>query len=141
MWRPAWNGWWRVKRKQKDSEVFRITGARQSLDEDVRGRQRRYVISMLVRTLAVILTVVLWNVERPLAIITLILGLVLPYVAVVIANAGRENPRDMPSSYLHENSRRELDPGWNEEADGGQRGRDSSEDGDARPTAPPYGRG
>jgi hypothetical protein len=87
-------------RKQRGGEVFRITGARQSLDEDVRGRQRRYVISMLIRTAAVLLTVFLWNVERPLAIVTLVVGLVLPYVAVVIANAGRENAPSQPASYV-----------------------------------------
>ncbi|NSC20933.1 DUF3099 domain-containing protein [Streptomyces albus subsp. chlorinus] len=87
-------------RKLHQPEVFRITGARQGLQEDVRGRQRRYVISMLVRTVAVLLTVVLWNVERPLAIVTLVLGVTLPYIAVVIANAGRENAPSAPATYL-----------------------------------------
>ncbi|MFB7713663.1 DUF3099 domain-containing protein [Streptomyces sp. NPDC056105] len=87
-------------RKQSSGEVFRITGARQSLAEDVRGRQRRYVISMSVRTLAVILGVALWNVERPVAIAALVLGLLLPYVAVVIANAGRENVPSLPSTFV-----------------------------------------
>lgn len=87
-------------RKQGRSEVFRITGARQGLQEDVRGRQRRYVIFMLIRTLSVVLTVVLWNVERPLAIVTLVLGALLPYVAVVFANAGRENVPSLPSTVL-----------------------------------------
>jgi hypothetical protein len=126
-----------VKRKQKDSEVFRITGARQSLEEDVRGRQRRYVVSMLVRTVAVILTVVLWNVERPLAIITLIVGMILPYVAVVIANAGRENSQEMPSTFVHDASRRELGAGP-EDAGSGE---DVDHEGGSRPAAPPYGRG
>jgi len=93
-------------RKQHRPEVFRITGARQGLQEDVRGRQRRYVISMLIRTVAVLLTVVLWNVERPLAVVTLVLGLTLPYIAVVIANAGRENapsaPPTVPPDPAHE---------------------------------------
>ena len=61
-------------RKQSGGQVFRITGARQGLTEDVRGRQRRYVISMAVRTVAVILAVVLWNVERHVAIVALVLG-------------------------------------------------------------------
>lgn len=87
-------------RKRSSTEVFRITGARQGLAEDVRGRQRRYVISMSVRTLSVILTVVLWNVERPVAIVTLVLGVLLPYVAVVIANAGRENAPSLPSTFV-----------------------------------------
>ncbi|WP_078863971.1 DUF3099 domain-containing protein [Streptomyces sp. AcH 505] len=93
-------GWWGVTRKQSGAEVFRITGARTGLAEDVRGRQRRYVISMSIRTLAVILTAVLWNVERPVAIVTLALGLLLPYVAVVIANGGRENASSLPSTFV-----------------------------------------
>ncbi|SHL77289.1 DUF3099 domain-containing protein [Actinacidiphila paucisporea] len=87
-------------RKQGGPEVYRISGARTGLTEDVRGRQRRYIISMSVRTLSVILTVVLWNVERPLAWGTLVLGLLLPYVAVVYANAGRENRPVVPAAYV-----------------------------------------
>ncbi|MCX4773443.1 DUF3099 domain-containing protein [Streptomyces sp. NBC_01260] len=87
-------------RKQSDAEVFRITGARQGLADDVRGRQRRYVISMSVRTLSVIAAVVLWNVERYVAIVGLALGVLLPYVAVVIANAGRENTPSLPSTFV-----------------------------------------
>ena len=87
-------------RKQSNGQVFRITGARQGLDEDVRGRQRRYVISMSVRTVSVILGAALWNVERHVAIVALVLGIVLPYVAVVIANAGRENAPSLPSTFV-----------------------------------------
>ncbi|MGK5533035.1 DUF3099 domain-containing protein [Streptomyces sp. URMC 129] len=91
--------------------VYRITEARQSLDEDVRGRQRRYVVSMLIRTVAVLLTVLLWNVSTPLAAVTLVLGAVLPYVAVVIANAGRENAPSLPSAFLTGPARHSLPPG------------------------------
>lgn len=87
-------------RKQGGPEVYRISGARTGLTEDIRGRQRRYIISMSVRTLSVILTVVLWNVERPLAWATLVIGLLLPYVAVVYANAGRENAPVAPAAYI-----------------------------------------
>lgn len=87
-------------RKQRSAEVFQITGARRGLDEDVAGRQRRYVISMLVRTLGIIMAVVLWNVERYVAIVGLVLGILLPYVAVVIANGGRERARSLPSTHL-----------------------------------------
>jgi len=89
-----------VLRKQSNGQVFRITGARQGLDEDVRGRQRRYVISMSVRTVAVILTAVLWNVERHVAVVALVLGVLLPYISVVIANAGRENVPSLPSTFI-----------------------------------------
>ncbi|MGW0559269.1 DUF3099 domain-containing protein [Streptomyces sp. NPDC003016] len=87
-------------RKHNSAEVFRITGARQGLTDDVRGRQRRYVISMLVRTVAVILAATLWNVERHVAVVALALGLLLPYIAVVIANGGRENASSLPSVHL-----------------------------------------
>ncbi|MCC3775285.1 DUF3099 domain-containing protein [Streptomyces sp. UNOB3_S3] len=87
-------------RKLGGTEVFRITGARQGLAEDVRGRQRRYVVSMGVRTLSVVLTVILWNIERYVAIGTLVLGALLPYVAVVIANAGRENAPSLPGTFV-----------------------------------------
>jgi hypothetical protein len=87
-------------RKRSSTEVFRITGARQGLADDVRGRQRRYVISMSVRTVAVIGTVALWNVQRPIAMVMLALGVLLPYVAVVFANAGRENSPALPSTFV-----------------------------------------
>ncbi|WP_394813688.1 DUF3099 domain-containing protein [Streptomyces hazeniae] len=120
-------------RKQKGPQVFRITGARQGLEDDVRGRQRRYVISMLIRTLAVLLTVILWNVQRPLAVVTLVLGATLPYVAVVIANAGRERVRDMPPTLVTGPSRPVLGPGATERPDegtpaDGPRGTDRSEE-------------
>ncbi|GAA1430052.1 DUF3099 domain-containing protein [Streptomyces thermospinosisporus] len=90
-----------VMRKQHGgAQIFRITGARASLQEDVRGRQRRYVISMTIRTISVILAATLWNVERHVAIVALVLGLVLPYIAVVIANAGRENAPPTPSTFI-----------------------------------------
>ncbi|GLF98706.1 DUF3099 domain-containing protein [Streptomyces yaizuensis] len=97
-------------RKQSDAGVFRITGARRGLAEDVRGRQRRYVISMLVRTLSFLLAALLWNIERHVAIVALVLGMLLPYVAVVIANAGRETSPSLPSTYLGSPPRPMIEP-------------------------------
>ncbi|SED67185.1 DUF3099 domain-containing protein [Streptomyces sp. TLI_105] len=95
--------------KHGGTEVFRITGARQGLADDVRGRQRRYVISMTVRTLSVIAATVLWNVERHVAFVALALGLLLPYIAVVIANAGRERAPSLPSTFVPPPVRPALD--------------------------------
>jgi hypothetical protein len=89
-----------MSRQTHNPDVYRITAARHSLSEDIRGRQRRYIISMGFRTLCVILTVVLWQVSRPLAFATLVLGMLLPYVAVVIANAGRENAPGLPDTFV-----------------------------------------
>ncbi|MEZ0089343.1 DUF3099 domain-containing protein [Streptacidiphilus sp. EB129] len=91
--------------------VVRITGARSSLTEDVRRRQRRYMISMAVRTLCVILAVVLWKESRILAIIALVGGMFIPYVAVVIANAGRESPPTMPETFIGHQPRPMLETG------------------------------
>jgi hypothetical protein len=118
-------------RKQGGAEVFRITGARAGLTEDVRGRQRRYVISMSIRTVSVILTVVLWNVERPLAWVMLVLGALLPYVAVVYANAGRENGPERPVAAVPPPVRPALEPSSVEpgsRAASGQRVPPSAED-------------
>ncbi|MFG2331443.1 DUF3099 domain-containing protein [Streptomyces sp. NPDC048604] len=101
-------------RTHGSNEVFRITGARKGLADDVRGRQRRYVISMSVRTLAVIAAAVLWNVERHVAIVALVLGAVLPYVAVVIANAGRERAPSLPSTFSLPPERPMIEPGPDE---------------------------
>ncbi|GAA1394259.1 DUF3099 domain-containing protein [Kitasatospora putterlickiae] len=79
--------------------VYRITGARSSLSEDVRGRQRRYVASMLLRTVCVLLAVVLWDVQRWLAFAALAGGVLLPYFAVLLANAGRERAPGLPSTF------------------------------------------
>ncbi|MFE0515643.1 DUF3099 domain-containing protein [Streptomyces sp. NPDC058964] len=106
-------------RKQRgggNAEVFRITGARTGLAEDVRARQRRYIISMSVRTISVILAATLWNVERHVAIVALVLGALLPYVAVVIANAGREKPPSLPSTFVAAPTRPMITPPRAEDA-------------------------
>ncbi|QNP73503.1 DUF3099 domain-containing protein [Streptomyces roseirectus] len=93
-----------------NGQVFRITGARQGLQDDVRARQRRYIISMSVRTVSVILAALLWNVERHVAAVALVLGILLPYVAVVIANAGRENAPGLPSTFVASPGRAAIGP-------------------------------
>jgi hypothetical protein len=117
-------------------QVFRITEARQSLADDVRGRQRRYVISMLIRTVSVILAASLWQVQRPVVIVALVLGAVLPYVAVVIANAGRENTPSLPSTFVTSTVRPMIaPPRTDEDAEGGP-GRPGQEpQGEAPPAA------
>lgn len=90
--------------------MYRITGARESLTDDINARQRRYVISMLIRTVAVIMTVVLWDVSRPVAVVTLVLGAVIPYVAVVVANGGRAKAAPLPTAHLAPGGPRALPP-------------------------------
>ena len=72
--------------KRKNSVL--ITSASPSLSEDQSKRAKKYFISMMIRTACFILTVIL---PSPYRWIALIFAVTLPYFAVVIANAGREN--------------------------------------------------
>jgi hypothetical protein len=65
--------------------VHTITSAQSSLDDDLGPRMRKYLISMSVRTLCFILAVVF---DGPLRWVFAAAAVVLPYVAVVVANAG-----------------------------------------------------
>lgn len=64
-----------------------ITTAQSSLSLDQSARQRRYFISMMIRTACFMLTVVL---PSPYRWIALTGAVTLPYIAVIAANAGRE---------------------------------------------------
>jgi Protein of unknown function (DUF3099) len=98
-----------MRKRSGDAEVFRITGTAAGLSDDVRGRQRRYVISMTIRTICVVLAFTLWNVSQPLAWAALVGGALLPYIAVVIANAGRENAKRLPTGRVSLTHRRQLE--------------------------------
>ena len=65
-----------------------ITSAFDPLSQEQRGRQRRYFISMMIRTACFVASIFLPN---PYRWISMGGAVVLPYVAVVLANAGREN--------------------------------------------------
>ena len=71
-----------------EDEVHDITSAQPGLSTDLPVRQRRYLISMLIRTAFFVAAVFVPNPYRWFCIIA---ALVLPYFAVVMANAGREN--------------------------------------------------
>lgn len=64
-----------------------ITIVQSGLAADQSARQRRYFISMMIRTICFILTVVLPNPYRWIALTG---AVTLPYIAVIAANAGRE---------------------------------------------------
>jgi hypothetical protein len=80
--------------QHQPAEVHTITGARASLNDDLGPRMRRYLISMSIRTACFVLAVVCsgwlrWTFAA--------LAIVLPYVAVVAANAG---PRRRPDDHV-----------------------------------------
>lgn len=70
------------------------------MSEDIGYRERRYLLSMAARTacfvLAIVLAVTLHRPWQWLAIVALAGAIVLPYIAVILANGGRE-----PESGVH----------------------------------------
>jgi len=81
--------------REELNENFDITSAPKRLSSDLVSRQRRYLVSMIIRTLCFLLTVALPSPYRWFALAG---AMVLPYVAVVVANAGRETV--LPGSHL-----------------------------------------
>jgi hypothetical protein len=74
-----------ARAQRRDDEAVRITTASTSANADVARRQRRYLVSMGIRTLCFVGAIL---VGSGWLMWTLIAGaLVLPYVAVVMANA------------------------------------------------------
>jgi hypothetical protein len=69
-------------------EVFTITDAQRGLSVEQVGRTRRYLVSMGIRTACVVGAIFVPGWPRWVLIAG---AVVLPYLAVVIANAGREN--------------------------------------------------
>ena len=72
------------KRKNTDHSISDVG---MSLSKDQSARQRKYFISMMIRTFCFILAVVL---PSPWRWVALIGAVTLPYIAVIAANAGRE---------------------------------------------------
>lgn len=69
-------------------EVHSITNAQRGTADQQSGRTKKYLISMSIRTVCFVLAIVVPGWPK----IAFIIGAVaLPYLAVVIANAGREN--------------------------------------------------
>ena len=87
----------------KDEEIHDITSAQQGLSNDLPRRQRRYFISMMVRTGCFIAAVIL---PSPYRWIALVGAVFLPYFAVIIANAGRETVR--PGTSVINDTRRSI---------------------------------
>ena len=74
--------------KAEQDDVFTITGAQRGLSREQTGRTRKYLISMGIRTACVIAAIVTPGWMRWVFIAG---AVALPYLAVVVANAGREN--------------------------------------------------
>lgn len=82
-------------RLRRNPGAILITSAATSRPEEIRSRERRYVISMLLRAVLFILAVVALRGWVRFAAVAA--ALVIPWVAVVIANGGPPRRRETPS--------------------------------------------
>ena len=76
--------------KRRDEEVHNITEAQSALSSDIPARQRKYFYSMMIRTLCFLLAVFT---PSPYRWFFLVGAVTLPYISVIVANAGRETIR------------------------------------------------
>ena len=128
----------RDKSGQQQHVVYGITDAPKPLSQDIRSRESKYLMAMGIRIIAFLLIVILpiaWPWKLGLAA----LALVLPYVAVVYANGGREPEPGADSPYSAA-ERRALLPGQDgREPHRDQAGKPDDDDGD-EPGEPISGR-
>ena len=90
------------KRAQTDLVVHDISGVRSSLSDEQHDRSKRYMWSMSLRMICFVGALL---VDGPLRWGLLAGSLVLPWVAVVVANAGRESGNTTSPSYINESGR------------------------------------
>ncbi|QKW36508.1 DUF3099 domain-containing protein [Actinomadura sp. NAK00032] len=110
-------------RHHREPAVYTVTDAPRPMSEDISRRQRRYLISMGVRTGCFVGAVVAAVAGAPwwLAMLMVVGALLLPYIAVVVANGGRE---PTASASFQDRTRPELGAGGQEpgqKPDSGQR--------------------
>ena len=82
--------------RRPDPDVVRITSAPTALGEDVASRMRRYLVQMSIRVVCFLGAVALDHWTRWLLVAG---AVVLPYTAVLLANAGRERVAD-PGTFM-----------------------------------------
>lgn len=88
---PAYRHEVRKRISRPKDEVFSVTGLSESLKDDQSGRVRRYLLSMGIRTACFVLAVVSLAVLHWTVVgwILVSAAVILPYIAVVVANATR----------------------------------------------------
>jgi hypothetical protein len=85
-------------------QVHLVTQARRPMSEDITYRQHRYLIMMGIRTLCFAIAIVLFVAHlRWLILIPAVGAIIIPYIAVIFANGGREP--DNTRGFLEHRSR------------------------------------
>jgi hypothetical protein len=100
-----------MARTRTDHPAYLVTTAGESPQQDRRDRERRYLILMGVRVVAIILAIVIGRLFDlgPLLLVLVAAAMVLPWIAVVTANAPKQLQSRTPS--LWSPNRRRLGSG------------------------------
>ena len=88
--------------KEQPGAAVVITSARTSRSDDISRRQQRYLLSMGVRTACFVLAVVT---SGPLRWVFFAAAVVLPYVAVVVANISTRRETLSSAPYFTDDAR------------------------------------
>ena len=92
----------------QEPEVFSITGVTASTTESQKSRQRKYLISMSIRTACFILAILTTGWLRWVFFTG---ALLLPYFSVIVANAGRERRLYNFDYFQADSQRRQINSG------------------------------
>jgi hypothetical protein len=99
-----------ARERSREPEAVRITSASASRQDDIAARQKRYLFSMAIRTVCFVGAIVAASLGLTwLWPVLIVAALVLPYVAVVMANAA--TTKDDGFALLDNSRRRELGAG------------------------------
>ena len=91
----------RESARSRKAEPVLITEAQPSRIEQHAARKRRYVITMAVRAVSLVLAAVVFSTTHIvwLGLFFALLGTVLPWIAVVMANDAPPKKRERPNRY------------------------------------------
>ena len=95
--------------RSRRPEPVLITEAQPSLAQQHAARKRRYALTMGIRAVCLVLAAVFYHIVW-LMLILAVLGTVLPWVAVVMANDGPPKKRVDPHRYTHRPDRELENP-------------------------------
>ncbi|HVA60375.1 MAG TPA: DUF3099 domain-containing protein [Mycobacteriales bacterium] len=102
-----------MTQRSRDRDAFLVTTAPESPRDELAARQRRYLWTMAVRVVCFVLAIALYEVlpgATGVRVLSSALAMVLPWVAVVVANAGPQRKRGTPMAFTP-TPRPELEPG------------------------------
>lgn len=108
-----------IGRKRRGEDVYVVTNAGRSRRQEIDDRQKKYLMKMGIRTLCLIGAIVLYALHVPFIFILalIIASTVLPWMSVVVANAGPAPERRRAPEVYTPDPARALRPGHSGPAD------------------------